>query len=130
MQDTFKVGDRLVSPRLNTISRNGTTNRVEPKAMQVLTCLAAQPGKVVSKEDLIETVWAETHVTDDVLTGCISALRRAFEDNPRTPAFIQTIPKSGYRLIAPVSAVKRERPTGCCRNARLPKSRPGLQVQH
>ena len=105
MQDTFKVGDRLVSPRLNTISRNGTTNRVEPKAMQVLTCLAAQPGKVVSKEDLIETVWAETHVTDDVLTGCISALRRAFEDNPRTPAFIQTIPKSGYRLIAPVSAV-------------------------
>lgn len=106
MQDTFKVGDRLVSPRLNTISRNGTANRVEPKAMQVLTCLAAQPGKVVSKEDLIETVWAETHVTDDVLTGCISALRRAFEDNPRTPAFIQTIPKSGYRLIAPVSAVK------------------------
>ena len=105
MQDTFKVGDLLVSPRLNTISRNGTTNRVEPKAMQVLTCLAAQPGKVVSKEDLIETVWAETHVTDDVLTGCISALRRAFEDNPRTPAFIQTIPKSGYRLIAPVSAV-------------------------
>jgi len=105
LQDTFKVGDLLVSPRLNTISRNGTTNRVEPKAMQVLTCLAAQPGKVVSKEDLIETVWAETHVTDDVLTGCISALRRAFEDNPRTPAFIQTIPKSGYRLIAPVSAV-------------------------
>lgn len=105
MQDTFKVGDRLVSPRLNTISRNGTTNRVEPKAMQVLTCLAAQPGEVVSKEDLIETVWAETHVTDDVLTGCISALRKAFEDNPRTPAFIQTIPKSGYRLIAPVSAV-------------------------
>jgi len=105
LQDTFKVGDLLVSPRLNTIGRNGTTNRVEPKAMQVLTCLAAQPGKVVSKEDLIETVWAETHVTDDVLTGCISALRRAFEDNPRTPAFIQTIPKSGYRLIAPVSAV-------------------------
>ena len=105
MQDTFKVGDRLVSPRLNTISRNGTTNRVEPKAMQVLTCLAAQPGEVVSKEDLIETVWAETHVTDDVLTGCISALRKAFEDNPRTPAFIQTIPKSGYRLIAPVSAL-------------------------
>jgi TolB-like protein/DNA-binding winged helix-turn-helix (wHTH) protein len=104
LPDPFKVGDRLVSPRLNTISRNGTTNRVEPKAMQVLTCLAAQPGEVVSKEDLIETVWAETHVTDDVLTGCISALRKAFEDNPRTPAYIQTIPKSGYRLIAPVSS--------------------------
>lgn len=95
----------MVSPRLNTISRNGTTNRVEPKAMQVLTCLATQPGEVVSKEDLIDKVWAETHVTDDVVTGCISALRKAFEDNPRTPAFIQTIPKSGYRLIAPVSLV-------------------------
>ena len=105
MQDPFKIGDRLVSPRLNTISRNGTTNRVEPKAMQVLTCLAAQPGEVISKEALIETVWAETHVTDDVLTGCISALRKAFDDNPRTPAYIQTIPKSGYRLIAPVSCL-------------------------
>ena len=102
MQDTFKIGDRLVSPRLNTIRRNGTTNRVEPKAMHVLTCLAAQPGEVVSKEELIDKVWAETHVTDDVLTGCISALRKAFDDNPRNPAFIQTIPKSGYRLIAPV----------------------------
>jgi len=104
-EDTFQVGDRLVSPRLNTISRNGTTNRVEPKAMLVLTCLAANPGEVISKEDLIETVWADTHVTDDVLTGCISALRKAFDDNPRTPAFIQTIPKSGYRLIARVSAL-------------------------
>ncbi len=102
MQDSFQVGDRIVSPQLNTISRNGTTNRVEPKAMQVLTCLAAKPGEVISKENLIETVWAETHVTDDVLTGCISALRKAFDDNPKTPAFIQTIPKSGYRLIAPV----------------------------
>ncbi len=70
--------------------------------MQVLACLAAQPGEVVSKDELMETVWADTHVTDDVLTGCISALRRAFEDNPRTPSFIQTIPKSGYRLIAAV----------------------------
>jgi TolB-like protein/DNA-binding winged helix-turn-helix (wHTH) protein len=102
MQDSFQVGDRVVSPRLNTISRNGTTNRVEPKAMQVLTCLAAKPGEVISKENLIDAVWADTHVTDDVLTGCISALRKAFDDNPKAPAFIQTIPKSGYRLIAPV----------------------------
>jgi TolB-like protein/DNA-binding winged helix-turn-helix (wHTH) protein/Tfp pilus assembly protein PilF len=102
LQNSFKVGDRLVSPKLNTISRNGNSSRVEPKAMQVLTCLASHPGEVISKEDLIEIVWTDSHVTDDVLTGCISALRKALDDNPRTPTFIQTIPKSGYRLIAPV----------------------------
>jgi DNA-binding winged helix-turn-helix (wHTH) protein len=43
-----------------------------------------------------------TFVTDDVLTRCISELRRVFEDNPKKSRFIQTIPKRGYRLIAPV----------------------------
>ncbi len=70
--------------------------------MHVLVCLAEHAGRVVSKEELIRTVWADTFVGDDVLTRCVSDLRRAFGDPAKEPRVIQTIPKSGYRLIADV----------------------------
>ena len=71
--------------------------------MQVLVLLAAHAGQVVAKERLIQTVWPDTFVTDDVLTRAISELRRVFGDDAKESRFIQTIPKSGYRLIARVS---------------------------
>ncbi len=107
MQGNFKVGDFTVAPSLNSISLNGTTNRVEPKAMQVLACLAERAGEVVSKEQLIQTVWAGTHVTDDVLTVSISALRKAFNDSAREPSIIQT--DSQERLPADRPGAPRER---------------------
>jgi TolB-like protein/Tfp pilus assembly protein PilF len=72
--------------------------------MQVLVTLAEQPGNVLSKEHILRQVWPETFVSDEVLTRSISELRRVFEDNPREPTYIQTIPKGGYRLLAPVVA--------------------------
>ena len=103
MADAFKVGDWFVEPQLNSISANGNTIRVEPKIIQVLVCLAEHAGEVVPKENLIRQVWSGTFVTDDVLTRSISELRRVFGDDPKEARFIQTIPKSGYRLIASVS---------------------------
>jgi DNA-binding winged helix-turn-helix (wHTH) protein len=70
--------------------------------MQVLVCLAECQGELVTKEQLIRAVWADTFVTDDVLTRCISELRKALNDDPKQPRFIETIPKGGYRLIADV----------------------------
>ena len=72
--------------------------------MQVLVLLAAHAGEVVAKERLMRTVWPDAFVTDDVLTRAISELRRVFGDDAKESRFIQTIPKSGYRLIAPVSS--------------------------
>jgi TolB-like protein/Tfp pilus assembly protein PilF len=100
----FRVGPWLVAPSLNSISCKGTTIRLEPKVMEVLVCLARHPGETLPKETLFHTVWPDTFVTDDVLTHSISELRRAFEDDAREPRIIQTIPKRGYRLVAPVSA--------------------------
>ena len=71
--------------------------------MQVLVLLAAHAGQVVAKERLMQTVWPDTFVTDDVLTRAISELRRVFGDDAKESRFIQTIPKSGYRLIARLS---------------------------
>ena len=102
MDGDFQVGACLVQPKLNGISGNGQTAHVEPKAMQVLVYLAEHAGDVMPKERIIQAVWADTFVTDDVLTRAISELRHAFNDDPHEPRFIQTIPKGGYRLIAPV----------------------------
>lgn len=102
----FRIGEWLVSPALNQITSNGASTRVEPKAMQVLVYLAEHPG-VVSKEQLISSVWPGVFVSDDVLPGCISALRKAFNDNARRPCVIETIHKNGYRLLPPVKASPR-----------------------
>jgi TolB-like protein/DNA-binding winged helix-turn-helix (wHTH) protein/Tfp pilus assembly protein PilF len=100
----FRIGDWLVSPALNQIGSNGSSTRVEPKAMQVLVYLAQHPG-VIGKEQLISSVWPDVFVSDDVLPGCISALRKAFNDNARRPSVIETIHKGGYRLLLPVERV-------------------------
>jgi TolB-like protein len=102
MQGAFRVGDWSVEPQLNTITGANKTARVEPKIMQVLVCLANHAGEVVAKESLINSVWADTFVSDYVLTRSISELRRVFGDDAREPQVIQTLPRSGYRLIAPV----------------------------
>ncbi|MBZ5701748.1 MAG: winged helix-turn-helix domain-containing protein [Acidobacteriia bacterium] len=114
MNGDFKIGEWLVSPALNQISWEGTGTRVEPKAMQVLIYLAENPG-VASKDQLISAVWPDVFVSDDVLTGCISALRKVFNDNARRPRVIETIHKSGYRLLLSVEPVNQnghERPVG------------------
>src|SRR5215813_10905578 len=93
------LGEWTVVPELNSLERKGRTVRLEPKVMQVLSFLAQHHGELVSKERLIQAVWADTFVTDAVLTRCISELRKTFNDDPKKPKFIETIAKSGYRLI-------------------------------
>lgn len=99
MSENFRVDGWLVQPSLNLISKNGATVRLEPKVMQVLACLARQPGEPVSKETLLQEVWPDTFVSDDVLKRSISELRRALQDDARYPRIIETISKRGYRLV-------------------------------
>src|SRR6185312_3356126 len=106
MDRDFQIGEWVISPRLNSLSQNGRSVRVEPKVMQVLVCLAEEQD-VVSKEKLMQAVWTDTFVTDDVLTRSVSELRKIFADSPKNPRYIQTIPKGGYRLMLPVDEVRR-----------------------
>jgi len=111
MLSDFELGAWRVRPQLNSISWDAHTIRVEPKMMQVLVFLAQHPGEVVSKERLVQEVWRDTFVTDDVLVRCVSELRKAFGDKPGQSAVIETIPKKGYRLLLPVAMVsRRDRP--------------------
>ena len=102
MPGAFSIGDWRVDPSLHSVSGAAGEVRLEPKVMQVLVELTEHAGQVVTKERLLHTVWADTFVGDEVLSRAISELRRVLGDDPKAPRFIQTIPKGGYRLVAPV----------------------------
>jgi DNA-binding winged helix-turn-helix (wHTH) protein len=103
VQGDFRINDWLIQPQINTVERNGKTWHLEPKVMQVLVHLASHPDEVLSKERLIDAIWRDTFVGDDVLIRCISEIRYVFGDDARSSHVIQTIPKAGYRLIAAVT---------------------------
>ena len=103
MARELQIGDWLVEPDLNCITRKKVKIQVEPKVIEVLVCLADYPGEVLSKEQIIQTVWPDTYVSEEVLRYSISELRKAFKDDAKNPRVIQTIARRGYRLIAPVT---------------------------
>jgi len=103
VQGDFLINDWLVQPQINTVEKGVKRWHLEPKVMQVLVQLALHPNEVLSKERLIDIVWRDTFVGDDVLVRCISEIRYVFGDDARSPSIIQTIPKAGYRLIAAVT---------------------------
>jgi DNA-binding winged helix-turn-helix (wHTH) protein len=104
VQGDFRIDEWLIQPQINSVEKNGKTWHLEPKVMQVLVHLASHPNEVLSKDRLLEAVWHNTFVGDDVLVRCISEIRYVFGDDPKSSRVIQTIPKGGYRLIASVHA--------------------------
>ena len=98
----FTVGDWLVDARANEMHRDAESVKLEPKVMRVLCFLASRPGSVVSREELESQAWPGMVVTSDALTNSIIKLRKAFGDDSRHPRYIETISKSGYRLVAEV----------------------------
>ena len=107
----FRIGDAYhIEPSLNRVTGPNGVTRLEPKVMLVLGCLADHAGEMVSKDRLLHAAWADTAVGDDVLTRAISELRRLFDDDPKQPRIIETIPKAGYRLIAPVTRPQSHEP--------------------
>jgi DNA-binding winged helix-turn-helix (wHTH) protein/tetratricopeptide (TPR) repeat protein len=99
----FRLGDWLVRPSLNRLSRFGQDVQVEPRTIDVLAFLARHPGRVLTKEEILEAVWERSFVSEATLSHAVAELRRALGDDARRPRFIETIPKRGYRLIAAVA---------------------------
>ena len=100
----LRIGACIVDVPRREVSRPGAEapTRITLKALQVLLVLVEDAGRVVSRERLLDTVWAGTMPTLDVVTQAIATLRRAFADHAYAPACIETIPKSGYVLLAGV----------------------------
>jgi serine/threonine-protein kinase len=99
----FQLGRWRVDPALNRIACDVESAQLEPKVMDVLVRLAAEPGEVVSKQQLLDAVWNGDFVTESVLSRAIAELRSHLGDDARNPSYIATIAKRGYRLVANAS---------------------------
>ena len=118
----------MVYPDRACIERDGREVRLAPKALAVLQVLVRSAGQAVTRQQLFEEVWPGGVVSDEALTQRISELRKALGDSPRKPRYIETIPKVGFRLIAPVrvpGAAKQTPPDGV-RPAEPRRGRPGI----
>jgi Tol biopolymer transport system component/DNA-binding winged helix-turn-helix (wHTH) protein len=101
----FRLGPWLVRSDLNRLEGPDGQVQIEPRVMKVLLCLAENPGTVLTRNQLLDLVWSDTVVGEEILTRAVSELRRVFGDSARNPAYIETIRNHGYRLIAEVQPV-------------------------
>src|SRR5512138_759519 len=98
----LRIGDWFVNPLSGEIARGEERVRLEARTMRLLLCLAETPGEVVSIDALLNQVWSGVVVTPDSVYQAVAALRRLLGDDAKQPAYIVTVPRLGYRLVAPV----------------------------
>jgi DNA-binding winged helix-turn-helix (wHTH) protein/tetratricopeptide (TPR) repeat protein len=87
------------------LSRGSAPVTVSPKAIDLLLLLVGHPATLVSKDDISRALWPDVAVTDNALTQLVSELRHALDDPSATPHYIETVPRRGYRFIAPVESL-------------------------
>jgi len=101
--DEFFIGDFRIDIKRSEIIYQKNISTLEPKVLKVLLLLAEKPGEIISRETLLDEVWPDVIVETNTLQRCIAQLRKAFNDDAKTQAFITTHPRRGYSLVANVS---------------------------
>ena len=101
-ETSLLFGDFQLDPRNECLWQGDHIVKLTPKAFAVLCCLPEQAGQLVTKDELWNAVWPGTVVTDATLTMCMSEVRKALGDNAKTPRFIETVHRRGYRFIGQV----------------------------
>ena len=98
----LRIGEHVVDTGALRVVTRPELPRLTSKAVAVLVELVRDVGQTVTRDQLLDRVWTGRFPTPDVLTQAVKELRRAFGDDSKPPQYIETIPKLGYRLIAPV----------------------------
>jgi len=107
--DRFYLGEYRVDPRSRWVSGPRGELHLTPKAIEVLLCLRANARSLVTHEELLRSVWGEDRPHHERLSHAVSELRRALDDPPTEPRFIQTLPRRGYRLLVATTVEPPER---------------------
>jgi adenylate cyclase len=101
-EDSLFIDGWHVDVESNRITCDGVEAKLEPRSMELLVYLVRRPGQVVSRAEIEDQVWHGRVVSYEALSGTIAKIRKAFRDTNKEHRIIETIPKSGYRLIAPI----------------------------
>jgi DNA-binding winged helix-turn-helix (wHTH) protein/tetratricopeptide (TPR) repeat protein/TolB-like protein len=95
-------GPFVLEPETGRLYRGDHVIPLAPKPFETLLYLVRRPGRVVSKAELMETLWHDTYVTEDVLVQSMVEVRRALGDQAKTPRYVQTLPRRGYQFVEAV----------------------------
>ena len=103
----FEFGEFTLDAAARRLERDGAPIDCSARYFDALVLMLRDPGGLVTKERFHDEVWRGIPVTDEALTQCIRTLRRTLGDDAANPRFIETVPKHGYRFVAPVGAISR-----------------------
>ncbi|HZC37310.1 MAG TPA: winged helix-turn-helix domain-containing protein [Sphingomicrobium sp.] len=100
----FRLGQLLVSPSRRLVEGPGGARHLQPQVMLVFLCLARREGEVVTRRELFETCWGGAPVGDDSLNRALSAIRHMLDAVGAHATTLETVPRTGYRLVASTAA--------------------------
>lgn len=101
-ENIYRFDDLTVDGENFRVRKNGQNITLTPRAFDVLFFLLKNGGRVVEKQEIFQSIWKDTFVSDNALTKIIKEIRHALEDSAETPRYIETVPKRGYRFIGEV----------------------------
>ena len=103
--ELFEFGSFRLDPAERLLLRDGRPVPLEPKVFETLLVLIRRGGRLVEKEELMQTVWPDCFVEESNLTRNISVLRKTLNRTDGAPQYIETVPKRGYRFVGEVHAL-------------------------
>jgi len=108
----IRFGEFQLDPRTRELSRNGQTFSLQEQPFQILSALLERPGQLISRAELRKRLWSSSTFVDfeHGLNKAMNRLREVLEDSADQPRFIETLPRQGYRFIAPVERTETQRP--------------------
>jgi transcriptional activator of cad operon len=109
-QSMLRIGAWRADPLRNTLTQGAEVLRVDARCMRLLFCLARHAGQTLSVEKLLDEVWEGVIVSPDSVYQAVATLRKLLRDDPKSPSYIATVPRLGYRMVAEVSGVPDARP--------------------
>lgn len=123
----WRFGPFRLEPANALLLRGEARLDLPPKAFAVLCHLAARPGQLVSKDELLDAVWGRRFVSESVIKSAVNAIREVLDDDPRAPRYVETVARRGYRFVVPASPAPTEAIPAAAPEA-PPEPEPGALV--
>jgi len=123
----YRFDDFLADPETWRLSRGGQEIHLEPVVLELLIYLIAHSERLVTREELMDTVWGDTVISESALTKAVARLREALDDDPAAPRYLETVRSKGYRFVGNVEEIEHQGGPGSpSRKTRARTARRGL----
>jgi DNA-binding winged helix-turn-helix (wHTH) protein len=115
MHGKFQFGVYQLDGDAMELRKHGVPIRLQEQPFRILAALVERPGEIVTREELQEQIWGKDTFVDfeQSLNKAVNRIREALNDDPGHPQYVETIPRRGYRFIAPVTGNTSIEPRGC-----------------